>query len=29
MNSFIKIAAILAVIVVSSGNLPWVLYEVR
>ncbi len=29
MNSLIKISAVLAFIVVFSGNLPWVLYQVR
>lgn len=29
MNNLIKIAVALAVAAVSSGNLPWVLYQVR
>ncbi len=29
MNSLIKIAASLALLAVASGNLPWILFQVR
>jgi hypothetical protein len=29
MNSLIKISAILAFAAVATGNLPWILYQVR
>ena len=29
MNSLIKIAIALAVVAISTGNLPWILFQVR